>query len=135
MCSDLYWGQHISRFVSYCVVNPVFFDQLITGQKTSINIFPRCDSTVCLAEGQYQLNPLSCLNTHTGNEDCAQAHPGHQSLALRTAQYVDSETRYVDINNCVAGAHARALKPGGIEQITISIRADGYKRVPFTHNY
>ena len=57
------------------------------------------------------------------------------SLASRTAEYVDHDIRYVDINKCVPGGHARAIKPGGIEQITNSIREDGYKRVPHNSSY
>jgi hypothetical protein len=51
------------------------------------------------------------------------------SLAVRTAEYIDNEVRCVDIHKCIPGAHARAIKPGGIEKITDSIRDDGYKRV------
>ena len=52
-----------------------------------------------------------------------------QSLVERSDQFIDHETRHVDIHMCIPGAHARAIKPGGIDQITESIRTDGYKRV------
>jgi hypothetical protein len=52
-----------------------------------------------------------------------------QTLTGRTAQYVDTTKSRVDINKCVPGAHARAIKPGGIDSIKSSIQENGYRRV------
>jgi hypothetical protein len=54
-----------------------------------------------------------------------------QTLADRTAEYVDTTVHCVDIMNCVPGALARGVKPGGTLEIITSIRDDGYKRVQF----
>ena len=52
-------------------------------------------------------------------------------LSTRTVQYIDMDITTVDISKCVAGTHARAIKPGGIEAIKDSIKETGYKRVHF----
>jgi hypothetical protein len=50
-------------------------------------------------------------------------------LSLRADEYIDKEHSYVDIHQCIPGAHARAIKPGGIHTIKHSIMDNGYKRV------
>jgi hypothetical protein len=54
---------------------------------------------------------------------------GKIALTARIAGYVDPRIRTVDITKCVAGAHARAIKPGGISTLKTSIMDDGYKLV------
>ena len=53
----------------------------------------------------------------------------HESLAARTAKYIDHSVHHVDITKCTVGAHARAIKPGGVDSIVTSIKEDGYKPV------
>jgi hypothetical protein len=48
----------------------------------------------------------------------------------RAQEYIDLETKYVDINQCVTGSNARAIKPGGIVALKESIKDQGYDRVP-----
>ena len=50
-------------------------------------------------------------------------------LTERIAGYVDNEKRTVDISKCVPGAHARAIKPGGVSTLKTSIMEEGYKLV------
>ena len=52
-----------------------------------------------------------------------------ETLTKRADAYVDGDVTFVDINQCVAGAHARAIKPGGIIVLRESIVASGYSRV------
>ena len=51
------------------------------------------------------------------------------ALAQRVAQYIDADLVHVDISHCFPGAHARAIKPGGLSTITESIKENGYTRV------
>ena len=53
-----------------------------------------------------------------------------KSLTARAEEFIDPDQTHVDIHKCVAGSNARAIKPGGLDEITSSIRTDGYKRVP-----
>jgi hypothetical protein len=50
-------------------------------------------------------------------------------LTTRTSQYIDPDQTTVDIMLCKAGAHARAIKPGGVITLLTSVKTDGYKRV------
>jgi hypothetical protein len=52
-----------------------------------------------------------------------------KGLSGRTVEYIDTAITTVDITQCKPGAHARAIKPGGIEAIKSSIKESGYKRV------
>jgi hypothetical protein len=51
------------------------------------------------------------------------------ALALRSREYIDGAQHFVDVMCCVPGAHARAIKPGGIHSLKESIMETGYKRV------
>jgi hypothetical protein len=51
------------------------------------------------------------------------------ALTERVSMYVDETRHAVDINKCFPGSHARAIKPGGVQNIMTSIKEDGYKRV------
>jgi hypothetical protein len=63
--------------------------------------------------------------TNTG----AQKKMAARQLTERTEQYIADEQRPIDINQCVPGAHARAIKPGGVDTLKTSVKDDGYKRV------
>jgi predicted methyltransferase len=52
-----------------------------------------------------------------------------RTVVDRDSEYIDLDTHTIDINKCVAGSNARAIKPGGVVAIKNSIIANGYGRV------
>jgi hypothetical protein len=53
-------------------------------------------------------------------------------LSARTKKHLLNDKMFIDIQHCVPGAHARAIKPGGLATLKQSITRDGYKRVMFS---
>jgi hypothetical protein len=52
-----------------------------------------------------------------------------KTVSERAAQWVNPDVTTVDIAKCSAGFYARAVKPGGVCNLVLSIKEDGYKRV------
>jgi len=54
-----------------------------------------------------------------------------RTIQDRIHEYLLADVVEVDISNCVPGSNARAVKPGGVAQLNVSIRERGYMKVRY----